>query len=127
MDDKLMRHGAFSWFELMTSDVQAAKKFYSELFGWTTQEMPMQGEVYTVVEVDGEGVGGIMSLPPTPEGMPPAWGIYITVKNIDETVKTARELGGNIYVEPQEIPTVGKFGVIQDPQGAYFAVIQYSE
>jgi len=127
MDEKLMKHGAFSWFELMTSDVQSAKEFYSKLLGWTTQEMPMQDSTYTVVEVDGEAVGGIMSLPSSPEGMPPVWGIYITVKNIDDTVKTAVELGGKIFVEPQNIPDVGRFSVIQDPQGAYFAVMEYKQ
>jgi predicted enzyme related to lactoylglutathione lyase len=127
MDEKLMKHGAFSWFELMTSDVGSAKEFYTKLLGWTTQEMPMQDSTYTVVEVDGEAVGGITSLPPDPEKMPPAWGIYITVKNVNETVKTARELGGKIFVEPQDIPDVGRFSVIQDPQGAYFAVMEYKQ
>ena len=72
MDNKLMRHGAFSWFELMTGDVKGAREFYTKLLGWTSQEMPMQDSTYTVVEVDGEGVGGIMSLPPGQEEMPPA-------------------------------------------------------
>lgn len=127
MDDKLMRHGAFSWFELMTTDVKGAREFYTKLLGWTTQEMPMQDATYTVVEVEGDQVGGIMTLPPDAGEMPPTWGIYITVKDIEQTVKTAGELGGKIFMEPQEIPDVGRFAVIQDPQGAYFAAIQYNE
>jgi predicted enzyme related to lactoylglutathione lyase len=63
MDEKLMKHGAFSWFELMTTDVGAAKTFYSKLFGWTTKDMPMENMSYTVVQVDGEDVAGIMPMP----------------------------------------------------------------
>jgi len=60
MEDKMMKHGAFSWFELMTSDVSGAKKFYSELLGWTTQDMPMENMNYTVVKVDNEDVAGMI-------------------------------------------------------------------
>ena len=57
--------------------------------------------------------------------MPPTWGIYITVDNIEDTVKKAKESGGTILVEPKDIPQIGKFAIIQDPQGAWFAPIEY--
>ena len=63
MDEKLLKHGAFSWFELMTTDVEAAKMFYSELLGWTTKDMPMENMTYAVVQVEGQDVGGIMNIP----------------------------------------------------------------
>jgi predicted enzyme related to lactoylglutathione lyase len=125
MDSKLLRNGAFSWFELMTSNVKAAKDFYSRLLGWTTQEMPMQDLTYTVVKVDDEGVGGMMPMPPDAGDMPPTWGIYITVDDVDATAEKAKELGGKVFIEPRDIPEVGRFSVIQDPQGAYFAAITY--
>ena len=125
MDEKLMKHGAFSWFELMTTDVDAAKGFYSKLLDWTTEEYPMEDMNYTVVKVDGEGVGGIMTMPPDSKDMPPVWGIYITVNDVNKTATMAKELGGKILVEPRDIPNVGRFCVIQDPQGASFAAITY--
>ena len=127
MDEKLMRHGAFGWFELMTTDVEAAKKFYSELLDWTTEDMPMDKMTYTVVNVQGEQVAGIMPMPPDGGEMPPMWGIYITVQNVDATAVKAKELGGKVLVEPQDIPDVGRFCVIQDPQGATFAAMTYKQ
>jgi predicted enzyme related to lactoylglutathione lyase len=127
MDEKLMKHGAFGWFELMTSNVAAAKKFYTELLGWTIQDMPMENMDYTVIKVDNEDVAGMMPMPPDSGEMPPSWGIYITVKDVDRTVAKVKELGGKILVEPRDIPEVGRFCVIQDPQGAWFAAITYKQ
>ena len=127
MDEKLMKNGAFSWFELMTTDVKAANGFYTGLFGWATREMPMENMDYTVVKVDGEDVAGIMPMPPDTGEMPPAWGLYITVEDVDKTAGQAKELGGKVLVEPTDIPEVGRFSVIQDPQGAWFSVITYKQ
>lgn len=127
MDEKLMRHGAFGWFELMTTDVDGSKKFYTELLDWTIEDMPMEKMTYTVVNVQGEQVAGIMPMPPNAGEMPPTWGVYITVKDVDATVVKAKELGGKILIDPQDIPDVGRFCVIQDPQGAAFAAITYKQ
>lgn len=127
MDEKLMRHGAFGWFELMTTDVNAAKKFYTDLLDWTTEDMPMENMDYTVIKVEDDQVAGIMSMPPDSGEMPPTWGIYITVKDVDATITRAKELGGKVLVEPRDIPNVGRFCVIQDPQGAWFAAITYKQ
>jgi hypothetical protein len=127
MDEKLMRHGAFGWFELMTTDVDAAKKFYADLFTWTTEDMPMEDMDYTVIKVEGDQVAGMMPLPTDSGEMPPTWGIYITVNDVDATINKAKELGGKILVEPRDIPDVGRFCVIQDPQGAWFAAITYKQ
>lgn len=125
MDEKSMKHGAFSWFELMTTDVESAKKFYKELFNWELKEMPMENMNYTVASVDGEDVAGLMPMPPGPEEMPPAWSQYITVDDVDVTAAKAKEMGGKVLVEPQDIPEIGRFCVIQDPQGAWFSAITY--
>jgi predicted enzyme related to lactoylglutathione lyase len=127
MEEKYKTHGAFSWFELMTTDIPAARDFYTKLFGWTTEEMPMEGGSYTVIKVAGKGEGGIMNMPPNAQGMPPMWGIYVTVDDVDATAKKAQEIGGKIIMPPRDIPDVGRFCVIQDPQGATIAAISYEE
>jgi len=127
MDEQLKTHGAFSWCELMTTDANAAKDFYTKLFGWTTEEMSVTpGMTYTVVKVGGKGIGGIMSMPSQAPGMPPHWACYVTVTDVDAVAKNAQQLGGKILMEPQDIPTVGRFCVIQDPQGAVISAITYA-
>jgi predicted enzyme related to lactoylglutathione lyase len=125
MDNKYKLHGAFSWCELLTTDVPEAKRFYSKLFGWTLEPAPMPGVEYTLVKYGGEQMGGIMSMPPGCEGMPPSWGIYVTVADVDATAKLTVEMGGKVLVPPQDIPQVGRFCVLQDPQGATIKAITY--
>jgi len=127
MEDCFKRHGMFSWYELMTDDVEGSKEFYAKLLGWTVEEFPMEeGESYWVVKVGEEEVGGIMKTPPADEGIPPHWGLYITVDNVDATAKKAEQLGAKALVSPTDIPQVGRFAVLQDPQGAAFAIITYA-
>lgn len=126
MDQQFKQHGAFSWCELMTTDVKAAKAFYGKLFGWDMEEMTMPGMAYTVVKAAGKGIGGIMGMPKdAPKGMPPMWGAYVTVDDVDATAQTAKQLGAKLLVPPQDIPKVGRFCVIQDPQGAVISAIKY--
>jgi uncharacterized protein len=129
MEPSETKHGQFSWNELVTTDPAAATNFYTQLFGWTTQEFPMPEFTYTVVSAAGAntGQGGIMPLPPSAKGMPPAWISYVTVDNVDTTAKQAEKLGGKIIVPPRDIPEVGRFAVIQDPQGAAIAIITYAK
>ncbi len=122
------RQGAFSWCELLTTDVEAAKKFYSELFGWNIE--PVAGALhqdmqYNLVKVDGTEIGGIMAVPPQAQGMPPSWGTYVTVDDVDAAAAKVRELGGDIVVPLTDIPEVGRFCVIKDPQGAVISMITY--
>lgn len=125
MDKDLMKHGAFSWRELMTTDVEGAKKFYTELFGWKLRDEPMEEGVYIIASVDDKDVAGIMGMPPEAQGAPSNWGVYITVTDIEATLKKAAELGGKIILPPKAIPDVGQFAVLQDPQGAYFSIFMY--
>ena len=116
-------HGAFSWSELMTTDPQAAVKFYDSLLGWTNRTMPMPQGDYHVQMIGELPVAGIMQLPQP--GLPTAWLYYITVDDVDATAKKAVELGATIAVEPMDIPTVGRFCGLVDPQGVFFHVIKY--
>jgi predicted enzyme related to lactoylglutathione lyase len=123
MDEQYKQHGALSWCELLTTDVKAAKTFYTQLFGWDTEEMSMPGMTYTIVKAGGKGIGGIMAVPQ--KGMPPMWGTYVTVNDVDATAKTAEKLGAKLLMPPTDIPKVGRFCVIQDPQGAVINAITY--
>lgn len=120
--------GAFSWMELLTSDPKAAKEFYEKVFGWEFELFHGDSSMpYNVVKVQGQGVGGIMGVPPqAPKDMPPHWGAYITVKDVDATVKQVEQLGGGVCMGPQDIPKVGRMAVLRDPQGAVFMVIAYN-
>lgn len=126
MDEQFKQNGAFSWCELMTTDVEKAKAFYTRLFGWGTEDMPMPGMSYTVVKAGGKGIGGIMAMPKDAQGMPPMWGAYVTVDDVDATARTAGQLGAKLLVPPRDIPGVGRFCVIQDPQGAVISAITYA-
>jgi predicted enzyme related to lactoylglutathione lyase len=117
--------GAFSWSELMTSDPKAATEFYGSLFGWTIDTMEMPNGAYHVVKVGDAAIGGIMGVP-AGAAMPPAWGCYVTVQDVDETVRRCKSLGGTVCHEPQDIPGVGRFAVIADRQGATLNVIAYA-
>jgi len=127
MDQQFKQHGAFSWCELMTTDAEKAKAFYTRLFGCETEDMTMPGMPYTVVKAGGKGIGGIMSMPQDAQGMPPMWGAYVTVDDVDATARTAAQLGAKLLVPPRDIPGVGRFCVIQDPQGAVISAITYVE
>jgi len=126
MKEDSFKHGAFSWMELMTTDVESAEQFYVKLFGWEIEKAPMDGMDYSVIKVGGTGAGGIMSMPPELQGMPPMWGIYVTVDDVDSTARRVEELGGKILHPPADIPNVGRFCVLSDPQGAVISAITYS-
>jgi predicted enzyme related to lactoylglutathione lyase len=117
--------GSFSWTELLTRDVAAARTFYGKLLGWQFQDMPMKDGTYTVISVGGQKIGGIMRTPPEAEGMPPTWGSYVTVDDVDAREADVKKLGGKTLVPPTDIPGVGRFCVIQDPQGATISLITY--
>lgn len=128
MNNVFQQHGAFSWCELMTADTEAAKSFYGQLFGWTLKDVPMEGMTYTTLAAGGQEIGGMMSVSaPGVQGNPsPHWGVYVTVENVDASAKKAEELGATLLVPPMDIPNVGRFSVIQDPQGAVLSIIAYT-
>lgn len=116
--------GRFVWYELMTTDPQAAQSFYSDVVGWSTAPFESAEIPYTLW-MNGEApVGGVMELPPEARAhdTPPHWMAYVEVEDVEATAKKAAKLGGKILVEPQEIPDIGRFAVLQDPQGAAIAI-----
>jgi len=107
------------WNELHALDLDAAKKFYPALFGWTVKDSPD----YTEWHLDGRGIGGMIKSH-APEGAPSYWIPYFMVDDCDATVNKAQAGGAVIYVPPQDIEKVGRFAVLADPQGAMFALIK---
>jgi uncharacterized protein len=121
----MKQHGAFSWSELMTTDAPAAKAFYSQLFGWAMEDQPIAGATYTVLKIGDQQVGGLMAITPDMPAMPAAWGVYVTVDDVDASAQQATALGGRVCVPPTDIPDVGRFAIIQDPQGAMLSIMTY--
>jgi predicted enzyme related to lactoylglutathione lyase len=116
--------GTWSWSELLTTDTEASKAFYTTVFGWSTQSQDMGplGE-YTEWQVDGRSVGGMMAKPSTvPDAVPPHWNVYFAVVDTDTAVARVAELGGSVVVAPMDIEP-GRFAVVADPTGATFNVI----
>ncbi|MGB8355118.1 MAG: SRPBCC domain-containing protein [Chthoniobacteraceae bacterium] len=113
--------GNFNWNELLTTDVDGAKSFYTKLFGWETVPMP-GGMPYTILKKDGGDVGGLMKSPVP--GAPAQWVAYVSVANTDKSAKSATALGAKIVVPPFDIPKIGRIALLQDPQGATFGLFQ---
>jgi hypothetical protein len=123
------QHGAPSWFETMTTDVDCAATFYSELFGWTPRTMPVAGTDYTTFSLGDVPVAGMMQITPCDDetgAMRPHWATYFTVTNADATAAEADALGATLVVPVQDIPGVGRFCGISSPQGVMFFVIEYT-
>jgi uncharacterized protein len=119
--------GTFSWTDLTTTDQDAAKKFYGELFGWQATDYPVPDDgVYSMMSLGGKDVAAISSQPQQQRdaGVPPAWNSYISVESADATLEKAKSLGATIHAPAFDVMEAGRMGVVQDPQGAYFLVWQ---
>lgn len=113
-------NGRFVWRELMTSDPEAAKRFYGEVFGWKARASDMGAFTYYLFDTpEGKEVAGMMKLPMP--GTPPHWLGYVSVDDTDAAVARMKGAGGKVYVEPQDIPNVGRFAVVADPGGGVSA------
>jgi predicted enzyme related to lactoylglutathione lyase len=116
--------GTWSWSELLTTDVEAAKSFYGAVFGWTanTAGAGPTGE-YTEWQVNGRSVGGMMQKPPMmPAEVPPHWAVYFAVADADAAAARVKELGGTVMLPPTDIEP-GRFAAVADPFGGVFNVI----
>jgi uncharacterized protein len=113
------------WNELITNDVERAKEFYNAAFGITNEPFPMgDAPPYTVLQVNGEGVGGILPADQMPEGTPSHWLPYIEVADTDATVAKAESLGGSAMAPPFDVPTVGRIAVLAGPHGEFIALLK---
>jgi predicted enzyme related to lactoylglutathione lyase len=118
-------NGTFGWDELWTTNRKKAAEFYTGLFGWGAKEGDMGGMgVYTEWQNAGQSIGGMMEIAPEMGPVPPNWLPYFMVEDCDATSEKAKSSGGKLFVPPTDIPNVGRFSVIGDPQGAMFAIIK---
>ena len=114
-----MGHGTFVWNELLTRDVETAKRFYASVVGWTFKPMPMENGTYWLAEMDGKPVAGIMAMPQDmPAEVPPHWFEYLEVDDVDTRLKLATEHGGKIMRPSFDVPDVGRLGFAMDSAGA---------
>lgn len=123
MDSAFNTAGALGWHELTTHNTEEAMRFYSEVFGWQFRTVKMPHGQYHLIENQGVGIGGITDNQlPT---LPSHWTGYVTVADVDLVAINAKKLGGDILFGPEDIPKVGRFCWIKDPQGAVIAAISY--
>ena len=120
------RHGTHIWYELLTTDVSAAATFYGALLGWTAHQLGAPGASYCRLQSGSEGVGGMVALASGmgSASLGPVWLGYIGVTDVDATVERIRATGGGVHVPPSDIPGVGRFAMVNDPQGAVFYVMR---
>ena len=114
--------GRFVWHELMTSDLDAAEAFYAKVVGWQTRDAGMPGMRYTLGAVGPTQVAGLMTIPDEAKanGMAPVWFGYVAVPDVDAAAASVAAKGGTVHRPPMDIPNVGRFAVVADPQGAVF-------
>jgi uncharacterized protein len=115
--------GRFLWYDLMTTDPGGAREFYGKVAGWGLEQFPVQGSPYTMFTRGGVPLGGSMQLPDdaVKMGAPAHWIAYIGTPDVDATTAKALEMGARTHVAPRDIPSVGRFAVLADAQGATIA------
>jgi uncharacterized protein len=120
--------GTLCWNELFTTNVDQAGKFYVQTFGWKTESIDM-GPMGTYTLFNREGaakgagnIGGMLAMPPNMKGVPSNWLAYFAVTDVDASTKKAESLGGATIAPPMDIPNIGRFSIVKDPQGAVFAL-----
>ena len=112
-------HGNFFWNELMTRDVDRAKKFYKDTIGWSFRDMPMENGTYWIAKMGDEPVGGIFPLSsPQFDGVPECWMSYLAVDDVDARVKKAVAAGAKLMRPIFDVPNVGRIAILTEPGGA---------
>ena len=118
-------HGTFSWVELVANDIDKAENFYTKLFGWDIEKVPMgNDQFYYMCKLRGKNVAAMYKMMPEQEaaGVPPHWASYVTVDNCDDAVEKAKSLGAAVLAGPLDVFTAGRMAFLQEPGGAAFAV-----
>jgi predicted enzyme related to lactoylglutathione lyase len=117
-------HGRFVWYELMTTDVEAARTFYAQVVGWQAEDASTPDLAYTFLRAETALLGGLMELPEEARGMgaTPRWMGYIVLGDVDATTDRIKRLGGAVYVAPTN-SNIGRIAVVADPQNAMFGLI----
>jgi predicted enzyme related to lactoylglutathione lyase len=119
-------HGRFAWYELRTTDAEAAEGFYTRVVGWESQPDLGPSTRYTTWTAHDEPVGGLVELPDQAQsaGVLPAWMLYVAVADLDAAIEQAQALGGRLEAGPHDVPDEGRLAVLTDPQGAIFSILE---
>jgi predicted enzyme related to lactoylglutathione lyase len=117
--------GTIGWIDLTTKDATRVRDFYQAVVGWeaVSEDMGAYQDYSMVPPAGGEAVAGICHAEESNANFPAQWLVYITVADVDASIKTCEELGGHVLVEPRDLDSYGRFCVIQDPAGAVAALI----
>jgi predicted enzyme related to lactoylglutathione lyase len=120
-------HGRFAWYELVTTEVEAAKAFYTNVMGWGALDASVPGRAYTLFTAGKVLVSGLMDLPEDARktGGRPSWVGYVGVDDVDATAARIMRLGGAIHVPPKDIPNISRFSIFADPQTARLALLKW--
>jgi predicted enzyme related to lactoylglutathione lyase len=120
-------HGRFVWYELTTTDADAAKAFYANVVGWGLRDASTPGADYTLFTAGEVPVAGLMGLPAEARkmGAQPRWTGYVGVDDVDAATDRLRHLGGAVYVPPTDVPDVSRFSIVADPQAATLALVKW--
>lgn len=121
--------GRFVWYELAASDTVVAKAFYGTVVGWNMRDAPLPGMSYTLLSAGEAQIGGLraLSTEASDAGMRSRWVAYIAVDDVDDAASRLQDLGGRVHRAPAEIPSVGRFAVAADPQGAVLHLFRAAE
>ena len=122
--------GTPNWVDLQTTNQDAAKAFYSGLFGWTYDDQPMgEGQVYSMAMLGGHQVAAISSQPPemAAAGAPPMWNTYLAVDSVDDATAKVEAAGGKVAMAPFDIMDAGRMAFVMDPAGAPVALWQANQ
>jgi predicted enzyme related to lactoylglutathione lyase len=119
--------GVFSWVDLGTTDTEAAKRFYSTIFGWSFLDLPSSsGAIYSIAQLENYMVAGLGPMDPdtAAQGVPPYWTSYINHGDVDAATDRAAAAGGTVILPPFDVDESGRMAIIQDPSSAMFGVWQ---
>src|SRR5207247_10404884 len=120
-------HCRFVWYELMTTDMEAAKTFYADVLGWGTQDVSVPGMAYTLFTAGGASVSGLMDLPEDARatGLRPSWLGYVGVNDVDATADRIQQLGGALHVPPKDVPNISRISIAVDPPSATIGLFKW--
>ena len=119
-------HGRFVWYELMTSDTESARAFYAGVVGWGARDASAPGSTYRLFTSGDSPVAGLAKVPEDARrtGVTPRWIGYVGVDDVDAAVDTIKQLGGEVYVPPIDVPNISRFSIVADPQMATLALVK---
>jgi uncharacterized protein len=120
-------HGRFVWYELITTDLEAAKVFYTKVIDWSARDASALGRPYILFTTGGASVSGLMELPEDARKMggKASWMGYVGVDDVHATVERIKRLGGAVHVPPMEVADISRFSIFADPQMARLALFQW--